>query len=232
MLLWILPWDPTAKLFSTLVIGGVWGLITVYGVFSIQANWFTRSIHHTQAGSLAITFDDGPHPELTEKILSILDEHGIKATFFLIGKQAEKYPHLVKKIIEKGHGIGNHSYSHSKYVGFFSVHKLKNDLQKCTEVLEGISGKKIELFRPPFGVTNPRYAKVLPQLRLKSIGWSLRSYDTISKDAPRLLKRLQSKIRPGQILLLHDTVPITAQILPDLIQYCKERKISIVKIEP
>jgi len=99
-------------------------------------------------------------------------------------------------------------------------------------VLEGISGKKIELFRPPFGVTNPRYAKVLPQLRLKSIGWSLRSYDTISKDAPRLLKRLQSKIRPGQILLLHDTVPITAQILPDLIQYCKERKISIVKIEP
>src|SRR5690606_39385121 len=134
MLLLILPCVPTVKLFSTLVIGGVWGLITVYGVFSIQANWFTRSIHHTQAGSLAITFDDGPHPELTEKILSILDEHGIKATFFLIGKQAEKYPHLVKKIIEKGHGIGNHSYSHSKYVGFFSVHILKNDLPICNEV--------------------------------------------------------------------------------------------------
>lgn len=225
-LLWILPVDGEVRGAALWIIAIIWVAVTVYGSGVIGANWYLDSRNRVKGHSVALTFDDGPDPETTPLILSILKENRVSATFFLIGEKAEKYPGLVRQIADEGHSIGNHSYSHSRQIGFFTATRLKEDLEKCSRKLEEITSKPVQLFRPPFGVTNPRYARVLAALNMISVGWSLRSYDTVIRDKERLLRRLIKKVKPGQIVLLHDTVPETAEVLPFLIAYCRERGIG------
>jgi peptidoglycan/xylan/chitin deacetylase (PgdA/CDA1 family) len=98
---------------------------TAYGSFKIQANYFLKSINKGQRKSIALTFDDGPDPDTTPIILEILKQKNVKATFFVIGKKAEKYPELLRQIDEEGHIVANHSYSHHNLIAFFSTEKLK-----------------------------------------------------------------------------------------------------------
>lgn len=180
--------------------------------------------------TVALTFDDGPDPELTPAVLSILKETGAKATFFLIGEKAEKHPQLVKAILFDGHQIGNHSYCHSGKLGFLSVSRLEEDLTQCNTILEKIAGRSVTLFRPPFGVTNPNYARVLSRLNLSSVGWSLRSYDTVIRNEEKLVARLKEHLHDGAIILLHDTVAETVAALPDLIADCKKNQLEFVTV--
>ena len=207
-----------------------WILLTTYGSYSIRANWFVDSKNNTGRNEVALTFDDGPDPLTTPLILDLLREHGIQASFFLIGRKAEQYPGLVRQIAAEGHTIGNHSWSHSAMIGFFSKARLEDDVFACSRKLEEITGERVTLFRPPFGVTNPRYRRVLEALGLKPVGWTLRSYDTVIRNGPRLAAELERKLRPGQIILLHDTVPETAEALPLLIRSCRERGIGFVRL--
>ena len=94
-------------------------IATAYGSFQIRANYFVTSIHKGKKKSIALTFDDGPHPENTPRILDILKDKGVKATFFVIGKNAEKYPDLLRRIDAEGHIVGNHSYSHNQLIASF-----------------------------------------------------------------------------------------------------------------
>src|SRR5690606_42054757 len=110
----------------------IWVLITAIGSFQIKMNYHFQSLNHnykTSENHISITFDDGPNAEITPKILSLLKEKKVKATFFLIGKNAEKYPEIVRQIIAESHTIGNHSYSHSKNFGFFSSEKVVPELK-------------------------------------------------------------------------------------------------------
>ena len=200
---------------------------TSYGSFQIRANYFVKSIHKGKKKSVALTFDDGPHPENTPRILDILNEKGVKATFFLIGKNAEKYPDLVRRIDEEGHTVANHSYSHHYMIAFFSTKRLKNDLTNCNEVIYHIINKKVKFFRPPFGVTNPRYNTVLNELGLQSIGWSLRSFDTRAKNKYQLIQNVISKLQKRDIVLLHDHLSVTVDALEDLIEHCRSKNIDI-----
>lgn len=200
---------------------------TTYGSFQIRANYFVTSIHKGKKKSIALTFDDGPHPENTPRILDILKEKGVKATFFVIGKNAEKYPDLVRRIDAEGHIVANHSYSHNYLIAFFSTKRLKNDLTNCNDIVHQILEKKPKLFRPPFGVTNPRYGNVLKELNLQSIGWSLRSFDTRAKNKYQLIQNVISKLQKRDIVLLHDHLPVTADALEDLIEHCRSKKIDI-----
>lgn len=201
--------------------------IISYGSFKIQANYFVNSINRGKRKSIAFTFDDGPDPDTTPKILETLHEKGIKATFFVIGKKAEKYPDLLRRIDEEGHIVANHSYSHHHLIAFFSKEKLKLDLEHCNNVISDILGKSPRFYRPPFGVTNPRYAGVLKSLKLESIGWSLRSLDTKAKNKYELINRVLSKLQAKDIILLHDDRKITAESLPDLIEHCLQKGIKI-----
>ena len=205
-------------------------IITIYGSFQIKANYFLNSINKGVKDGIALSFDDGPDPETTPKILDILRHQEIKASFFVIGKMAEKYPELLKTIEKDGHIIANHSYDHNNAMGFFGINKLATDIEKCSGIIEHITGKKPLLFRPPFGVTNPRYAVVLKNLRLTSIGWSGRSFDTITNSKNTLLKRVKKSIGRGAILLFHDTQKVTLEILPNIIEYCKENGVKIVPL--
>jgi len=202
-------------------------IATAYGSFQIRANYFVTSIHKGKKKSIALTFDDGPHPENTPRILDILKDKGVKATFFVIGKNAEKYPDLLRRIDAEGHIVGNHSYSHNQLIAFFSKERLTNDLAKCSAAIDQILGRKPKLFRPPFGVTNPRYAAVLKDLNMQSIGWSLRSFDTRAKNKYQLIQNVISKLQKRDIVLLHDHLPVTADALEDLIEHCRSKNIDI-----
>lgn len=119
--------------------------ITAYGSYQIQANYFIKSVNKGKK-SVALTFDDGPDPETTPRILEILREKKVKATFFIIGKKAEKYPDLLRQIYEDGHIIANHSYSHNYLIAFFSTSRLTKDLQRCNEFILQTIGKKPAFF--------------------------------------------------------------------------------------
>ena len=206
-------------------------LVTAIGSIQIKANYFVNSINRGSKEGISLTFDDGPDPDFTLQILEILDNHNLTGTFFIIGKKAETFPELLKEIIQRGHLLGNHSFSHSPGLPLSSSNKLKADIQHCTNIIKTLTGKKICFFRPPFGITNPRYTSVLKQLNLQSIGWNIRSFDTVIKDSKQLLKRISRKIENGSIILFHDTQQITVQILPELIRYCEEKGIKILPLD-
>ncbi|TLV03554.1 polysaccharide deacetylase family protein [Dyadobacter luticola] len=203
---------------------------TSYGSFKIQSNYFLKSVNVGKTKGIALTFDDGPNPETTPKVLEILKEKGVKATFFVIGKNAILYPDLLRQIHEEGHVIANHSFSHHYLIGFFSSKKLKNDLAHCNEVIRDVIGKTPLFFRPPFGVTNPRYASVLKELQLDSIGWSLRSLDTRANNKYQIINKIISELNARDIILLHDHLQVTADSLADIIEHCQQKGHKIVPL--
>ena len=203
----------------------------IYGSFQIKANYFLNSINKGVTDGIALSFDDGPDPEITPKILKILRENNVKASFFVIGKKIEMNPEILTSIAADGHIIANHSYEHDPAIGFWTKGKLAADLEKCSSLIAKTIGKKPLLFRPPFGVTNPRYASVLKKLNLTSVGWSGRSLDTVVNNKKELLQRVIKSIKNGTILLFHDTQKITLEILPDILEYCNKNGIKIVPLQ-
>ncbi len=155
---------------------------------------------------VALTFDDGPSPESTPYLLDLLHRHGLKATFFVIGKKAEQYPHLIDNILEQGHTIGNHSWRHDYLLMFRSPGMLRTDLQK-TQVLLAGHGVRPLTFRPPVGITGPRLAPVLAALGMYTVNFSCRAFDRGNRRVKQLAECMLTRIRPGDILLLHDTAP-------------------------
>lgn len=202
--------------------------LTAYGSAQIQANYFVDSINYGSGNRIALTFDDGPDPEMTPQILKVLNDANVKATFFLIGHKVEQHPNIVKQIEQAGHIVADHSYSHSNTIAIFPTAKLTADIKQGADVIEQATGKRPLWFRPPFGVTNPRYPKALKTLGMCSIGWSVRSMDTTNPPAETLLRRITDRIKPGSIVLLHDTQQVTLEILPQLIQQVRESGMEIV----
>ena len=206
--------------------------VVVWGSFDIQLGYFVNSFTHkkTKTKEVALTFDDGP-TEFTPKFLDILKENDIKATFFCIGKQIEKYPETFKRIIEEGHTIGNHTFSHSNNTGFLSTSKMIEEIEKCNEVISKIGNIKTDLYRPPFGVTNPNIAKAIKNTNKKSIGWNVRSLDTVIDDEKKIYKRITKNLKKGSIILLHDTSDKTYNVLVELLLFLERDKYSTFTID-
>lgn len=212
----------------------IWINITAIGSFQIKWNYHLQSFNYNYKISenlVSITFDDGPNVDFTPKILSLLNEYDAKATFFLIGKNAEENPELVKQILQDGHSIGNHSYSHPKNFGFFSSEKIVSELKKTNTMINEITGKEMKLFRPPFGVTNPNIKKALKQTGHYSIGWSKRSMDTTNLSKAQTLKRITTNLRKGDIILLHDNNSKTVAVLEQLLLFLKSQELQSVPVE-
>ncbi|MFC4164594.1 polysaccharide deacetylase family protein [Epilithonimonas zeae] len=206
--------------------------IVVWGSFDIQLKYFINSITQkkTKIKEVALTFDDGP-TELTTKFLDLLKEKNIQATFFCIGKQIEKYPETFRRIIAEGHTIGNHTYSHSNNTGFLSSSKMIEEIEKCDEVIAKIGNIKTNFYRPPFGVTNPNIAKAINKTQKKSIGWNVRSLDTVIDDEKKIYNRITKNLNKGSIILLHDTSEKTYNVLVDLLLFLGREKYSTFTID-
>lgn len=211
-----------------------WLLMTLCGSFLIQWNYHFTSVHSNatiQKNQIALSFDDGPHPEFTIKVLQLLEKHNAKATFFCIGQEAEQRSELVQKIVDEGHTIGNHTYSHSKSFGFFSTKKVIAELQKTNGIIHDIIGKQMQLYRPAFGVTNPNIKKAIATTQLQPIGWNVRSLDTTHRSQSQVLNRITRRLKKGDIVLLHDTSEKTVAILEQLLLFLQKKNIESVTID-
>ena len=219
-------------------------LFLVYASSSIQAGIYVKSICSfapSQGNSakveeenekcLFLSFDDGPDPVQTPKILSVLEKYNIKALFFLIGEKIDKHEDTALSIIRAGHLAGSHSYSHNPYYPIWGYRKIKADLElgqkRIAELLHksgNAQGTAIasNLFRPPFGVTNPPIARAIKSLGLQSIGWSIRSFDTKydlsnRRERQKVISRICASLKPGAIILLHDRLECSHILLEELI---------------
>lgn len=206
--------------------------VVVWVSFDIGLNYFMNSILHkrTKIREVALTFDDGP-TEFTPQFLYLLKENKIKATFFCIGKQIEKYPEIFQRIVAEGHTVGNHTFSHADNTGFLSTSKMIEEIEKCDEVMLKTANLKTNLYRPPFGVTNPNIARAIKRTRKKSIGWNVRSLDTVTQDEKKIYRKITKGLKKGSILLLHDTSKKTFNVLADLLVFLKENNYSTFTVD-
>jgi len=212
----------------------VWFTLTAIGSFHIGWNYHLESLLSnldTKKQQVAITFDDGPHPEFTQKVLELLHQYNAKATFFCIGKNIEKHPKLLKKIIADGHTVGNHTFSHTNNFGFLSTLKVIDELHRTNAIIKEISGFQSKLYRPAFGVTNPRIKKALRQTKLLSIGWNQRSLDTTSLSEEKILKRITTNHKKGDVILLHDTSEKSVRVLEQYLLFLQQNKTASVTID-
>jgi len=153
---------------------------------------------------IALTFDDGPDPEVTPKVLEILDSHQAKASFFVIGERAAAYPGLIREVVKRGHSIENHSQKHSSFFGFFAWTALRKEIGAAQEIIAGITGQPPMFFRSPMGIRNPLLDPVIARLGLRYITWTRRGFDTVARNPAVVLERLTRQLSAGDILLLHD----------------------------
>lgn len=159
-----------------------------------------------ERGEIALTFDDGPHPELTPRVLDLLDEAAARGTFFCVGARARAHPHLVREITARGHAVENHAFEHSRAMGFFSVRRLVRDIGDAQKTLADITGSAPKFFRAPFGIRTPLTELALARLGLRCVAWNIRSLDSIDRRAERVAARVVRRLAPGAIVLMHDGV--------------------------
>ena len=180
--------------------------------------------------AVALTFDDGPDPIHTPRILEILEKNNIKATFFLIGSKIETYPELAKRSYDEGHIIGNHTFSHSPSYPLWGSNRIYEDIRKTNDIIYKITGKSPFFFRPPFGVTNPLIRRAVNN-RFISIGWNIRSYDTL-KFLKRnyISERIIRNIKNGDIVLIHDNRKGSDILLESVIEGIKKKGIEIMPL--
>ncbi len=183
----------------------------------IQQNFYLKSINKNKIDKVVLTFDDGPHPDRTLKILDILDTYQIKAVFFMIGKHVKAYPGIAKEVATRGHQIGIHSQNHPLNFGILRGEKLKKELVGCANMIEASTGIIPYLFRPPFGVTNPTIARQVKLQRLVTVGWNVRSFDTATTSVEKIVNRVTKQMAKDSIVLLHDRLDQTVKALPQII---------------
>jgi peptidoglycan-N-acetylglucosamine deacetylase len=207
--------------------------ISAYGSFVLSAEYFLPAFSRAQNNGrmIAITFDDGPIRGKTDQILDILDQHQVKATFFCIGKHIRGNEDILSRIDRDGHLIGNHTFHHKKTFGLLRSVRILEELKATDREVQRVTGKNPVFFRPPFGVSNPMVACAVRSGQYKTIGWSVRSFDTIIKDPERLLRRIAFSPVPGDIILLHDYSQSTITMLPRLIAFLKRHNFQMVRVD-
>ena len=214
-------------------------IISVWFVFNLVGSSLISSNYHVEAfcnnpseteKKIALTFDDGPSP-YTLEVLDLLKKYNVKAVFFCIGKNIEMYPEIVKQIIAEGHLVGNHSYSHSPFFDFYNAKKITEEIQQTDILLKKYTSKKINFFRPPYGVTTPSIRRALKITGHNVIGWNIRSLDGGTKNQNLIFNRIIKRISPGGIVLLHDTASHSVLVLEQFLQFLQNQNYQVVSVE-
>jgi peptidoglycan/xylan/chitin deacetylase (PgdA/CDA1 family) len=247
-----LNWDPSpfVKMFMLLIVGAIavtlwhpalwpWtaSIAGICHIISTIAGLWPRSnllgpnllslpSAAAQRDEVAITIDDGPDPEVTPRVLDILDRYAAKATFFCIGELAERHPDLCREIIRRGHVIGNHSQHHNVLFSLFGPQRIYREILHAQGVLTSITGYTPRFFRPSAGLRNIFLDPALARLGLQLVTWCKRGFDTRENDPDKVLRRLLRDLKGGDILLLHDGnaaktaggTPVILDVLPRLLE--------------
>ena len=190
----------------------------------------------TEEKIVALTFDDGPHPVYTPRVLEILETFGVKATFFLIGHQARSYPEIVQQIKAQGHEIENHSDNHLFYLTWLPAERIRQEIVSTQETIHRITGSYPSFFRSPLGWVSNDLVAVCRELKLPIINGSVKASDVSLPGKEYIIQTVLDKTRHGAIIILHDAGGVglyrdrtqTLEALPVIIQNLKERGYKFV----
>ncbi|PZR15586.1 MAG: polysaccharide deacetylase family protein [Flavobacterium psychrophilum] len=210
----------------------LWFIIAGWGSAFVQSGYHIKTFNSAKTADrkVAITFDDGPTP-YTEEVLRLLRQYNIKATFFCIGRQIEKHPDIFQQVINEGHTVGNHTYTHWSRISLLSEEKFEEEVVLTDKAIEKYGEKKALFFRPPYGVTNPNIAKALKATGHKVIGWNIRSLDGRLKNEQLIFNRIKTRLAPGSIILLHDTSQKSVNVLEQLLILLQQQKYDAVTVD-
>jgi peptidoglycan/xylan/chitin deacetylase (PgdA/CDA1 family) len=229
---------PPTLFWALAAFAGYAGLV-LGGVLILRWRVFVDALVHAPPGArgVALTFDDGPHPRWTPRVLDLLASRNACATFFLMGRKAEAYPEVVRAILERGHSVGLHSYAHDRLFALRGERRVRADLERGIAALEKITGRRPALFRPPIGHTNPVIARVVDSLDLVVVGWTIAGHDGVARARPdAVVARVRRDLRDGVIVLLHDAPengdrePAAVRALPAILDAIFAERLDIVPL--
>jgi peptidoglycan/xylan/chitin deacetylase (PgdA/CDA1 family) len=179
------------------------GLVAL-GVTAPRSRIFADAVTRVPDG-VALTFDDGPHPEHTPRVLDALDRAGARATFFMIGRKMQAHPAVVRDVLARGHAVGAHGYTHDRWYALRSLAWLARDADREDALWSELVGAPPVLFRPPIGLVNPRIARLAAERDRVIVAWTARPRDGLARTTPaQVTARVVPKLRDGAIVLLHD----------------------------
>ncbi len=188
------------------------------------------------ARCVALTFDDGPDPVDTPKLLDLLREKDVRATFFVVGKRADQYPEIVRRAWVEGHLIANHTWSHYSLFCFLMPSRLRAEIERGSESIRRICGFRPRCFRSPVGLRHPLLAPYLDDAGLEYVSWSIRTRDTLTANSSVIARRILNKAASGDIILLHDRLPrgtdAMLEALPRVIDELRKRGFEFVLAGP
>ncbi|GAB3628856.1 polysaccharide deacetylase [Pandoraea terrae] len=218
---------------ALLAAAGLWPRCRLLG-----PNWTRLPAAAAARGEVAITIDDGPDPDVTPRVLDLLDAAGASATFFCIGRQAARYPDLCREIVARGHAVENHSEHHHHSFSVRGPRALARELAAAQRTLAGITGVAPRFFRAPAGLRNPFLDPLLHRHGLRLATWSRRGFDTRQGNPDKVLAALTRGLAAGDILLLHDGhaartpagEPVIVAVLPALLAEIRARKLRTVTL--
>jgi peptidoglycan-N-acetylglucosamine deacetylase len=208
-------------------------LLTLYLLFHPRNQWLVTNRSRVDgAGCVALTFDDGPDPVDTPKLLDLLRDKGVKATFFVVGKRADQYPEIVRQAWAEGHLIANHTWSHRLLFCFLTPSRLRSEIERGSESVHRICGFSPHLFRSPVGMRHPLLRPYLKDAGLEYVSWSIRTRDTLTGNSAVLARRILNQAASGDIILLHDHLPggadVMLEALPRVIDELRARGFEFV----
>jgi peptidoglycan/xylan/chitin deacetylase (PgdA/CDA1 family) len=185
-------------------------------------------------GEVAITIDDGPDPEVTPQVLSVLGVYRARASFFCVGERVERHPELAREIVRLGHTIENHSQHHRHGFSLMGPGGIEREILGAQQSIADITGERPQFFRAPAGLRNPFLDPVLSRLRLELAAWTRRGFDTVNSDSGQVYRRLTRSLAAGDILLLHDGhaargrlgTPVIIEVLPRLLETLRSRQLQ------
>ena len=173
---------------------------------------------------IALTFDDGPHPTWTPRVLEALERAHLKATFFVVGRRVEAYPELAREILSRGHEIGTHLYSHDRGTVVDDT-TFSDELERCRELHRSLLGQSLRWLRFPYGERGTQQpAKLRTRYGIDSVYWTFSSHDSKAPRVADILRRVRAGIRPGAIVLMHDALADESHVKPP---YLADRSMTI-----
>jgi peptidoglycan/xylan/chitin deacetylase (PgdA/CDA1 family) len=208
-----------------------------YAAYAVRSQWLGKTIWRGRAdtASVALTFDDGPSED-TERALDVLNKYGLRATFFMVGREIERRPQTARRVVAEGHEIGNHSYSHPIYL-YRSPRETRRQIERTQKVIADVTGARARYARPPCGVRTPAYFNAARRLGLQTVQWTLAGFDWKQHGPERIARDVLSSALAGSIILLHDgdsenrmDRSATVASLPLIIEGLKEKGLRVAPL--
>jgi peptidoglycan/xylan/chitin deacetylase (PgdA/CDA1 family) len=218
---------------ALLTASGLWPRSRLLG-----PNWVRLPLPAAAQRQVAITIDDGPDPEVTPRLLDVLDRHGARATFFCIGERVAAHPGLAREIVRRGHVLENHSYRHLHRFSLLGPRAMAAEIAYAQDAIASVVAEAPRFFRAPAGFRNPFLDPILTRLGLQLASWTRRGFDTVTGRQDAVYARLVRRLGAGDILLLHDGnaartpagVPVAVEVLPRLLETVAAQRLMPVTL--